>query len=209
MKLRSLALALGLLTPLTGCDITEDEMSSSDTDGASGGDASGGDASGGGASGGDASGGGPSEGAVDDCRSACDRLQFFDCIDGSTHATCWDACPEREEDDIELFASCVSNSSPSCDPGCLDGLLDAPEPEPETTTTTGAEPAGCEEACQAYVDASCDLEFFGELTSCGQACATLSPIEQAAVAICFNSPETCEVDPACLEVEEEEEGEEG
>lgn len=197
MKLRFFALALGLLTPLTGCDTDEDETSSSDTEGASGE----------GASGEGASAGGPSDGAVDGCRSACDKLQFFDCIDGSTHGTCWNTCPERGDDDLELFESCVNNSSPSCDPDCLDGLFDAPEPEPETTTTTtGAEPSGCEDACQSYVDAGCDLEFFEEVVSCGQACATLSLIEQGAAAICLNSPQTCEVDPACLEVEEEETG---
>jgi len=199
MKLNSIALALGLLCPLIGCDLTEDEDSPADTDGSPNGSASGGNASS----------GGPSAGAVDGCRDACDNLQFFDCIDGSTHETCWNACAERNDGDLELFRSCVNNSAPACDPDCLDSLLDAPEPEPEpeTTTTAGGDSSSCETVCQAYVDAGCELEFIEGIASCAQACASLSPVEQSAFAVCFSDPQTCEIDEACLE-EEEEEGEE-
>ncbi len=182
MKFQTLALTLGLVLPLTGCDLDiEQESSSSGTDGPSDGTRP------------------PSDDAVGGCRDACDMLQFFDCIDGSTHETCWNACPERTDGDLELFESCVSNSSPTCDPDCLASLLDAPEPGPEPTTTTGSSPSGCEAACQAYVDAGCELEFFEGIGSCAEACAALTPAESAAVAACFNSPQICEVDPACVE----------
>lgn len=204
MKLHSIVFALGCLAPLIGCDFT-DEESSAGTDGSSDGGASGDGASGDGASGDE-----PSTEAVEGCRGACDNLQFFDCIDGSTHETCWNACAARSDSDLELFESCVNNSSPSCDPDCLESLLDAsePEPEPETTTTTGADSSGCVDACQAYIDAGCELELLDGVVSCSQVCATLSAAEQAAVAVCFSNPQTCEVDAACVEedVEEEETG---
>ncbi len=187
MKLGTIVLVLGLLSPLAGCDTNVDEDSSSGTEGNTTSNA-------------------PSDESVAGCRDGCDRLQFFDCIDGSVHETCWNTCAERSDDDLELFESCVNNSAPACDPDCLAGLIDAPEPEPDPDpdTTTGGDPSSCETVCQAYVDAGCELELFEEVTSCAQACATLSSVEQAAVAVCFNSPQTCEVDPECLLEEEEE-----
>jgi hypothetical protein len=190
MKIRVVFLTLGLLLSAPACDTEVSEGGSGDTDGASN-------------SGG--SGDAPSSGAVSSCRGACDNLQFFDCINADTHETCWNACPNRSDGDLELFSSCVMNSLPSCDPGCLDNLLDAPEPDPDpdpTGSDTGGDNA-CEEACQAYVDADCDLSDLGEVPSCGLLCAQLTENEQAVVAACLNAPQTCEVNPACLDGEGE------
>lgn len=187
MKIPSAFLALGLLLCLPACDIETDQ------DSGSGGDTDGGAGSGGAP---------PSNASVSSCRDACDGLQFFDCIDGGTHETCWNACPHRSDDDLELFASCVMNSLPNCDPDCLDGLLDAPEPQPEPTTDGGSDGAGttsCEDACQTYVDAGCDVSELSEAPSCAQACGVLSPDEQDLVAACLNSPATCEINPLCLD----------
>lgn len=187
MKTPSMLLVLGLLVSVPACDDT-------------GGDGNGGSAGVGAGTSGSGSGNGsgaePSNAAVSSCRDACDRLQFFDCIDADTHADCWNTCPDRTEDDLDLFASCVSNSVPSCDPGCLDNLIDAPEPDP----TGSDDPANtCVSVCQSYVDAGCDIDELGEISSCALVCAELSEVEQAVIVLCFDSPETCEVDPGCLD----------
>ena len=186
MKIPSAFLALGFLLCSPACDINIDQDSGSD--------------------GGDTDGGGsgatpPSDASVSSCRDACDGLQFFDCIDGNTHETCWNACPNRADDDLELFASCVMNSLPNCDPDCLDGLLDAPEPapDPDPTTDGSSGTTTCEDACQAYVDAGCDVSELSEAPSCAQACGSLSPDEQDLIAGCLNSPQTCEINPLCFD----------
>lgn len=189
MKIPSAFLALGLLLSASACDINvnEGDEGSSGTDGSSN-------------SGG--SGDAPSDSAVESCREACDGLQFFDCINADTHETCWNACPNRSDGDLELFSSCVMNSLPSCDPGCLDNLLDAPEPDPDPDPTGSNDSGGtntCEDACQAYIDAGCDVSDLGEAPTCALACSQLTDDEQAVVAACLNSPETCEVNPACLD----------
>jgi|GEM_PF-2033914 len=180
-----LLFAFGLA--LAGCDLgSADDDGGGATDGASN-------------SGGDA----PGASAVAGCREACDRLQFFDCIDGDTHEVCWNACPNRVEGEVELFASCVMNSVPSCDPACLDNLLDADEPGSDSTSggssDSGTTPSSCEAACQAYVDAGCDVSDLSESPSCALACGALSTDEQAVVAACLNAPDTCEINPVCLE----------
>ena len=191
MKIPSAFLALGFLFCAPACDMDIDQDSGSDTDGGGGADAR-----------------PPSDASVSSCRDACDRLQFFDCIDGDTHETCWNACPNRAEDDLELFASCVMNSVPSCDPDCLDSLLEAPEPEPEPEPTSDGTPGSstCEDACRAYVDAGCDVSDLSEAPSCAQACGSLSPDEQALVVVCLDSPQTCDINPLCLDGGAEESG---
>lgn len=129
--------------------------------------------------------------ALDRCRSSCDNLQFFECIDGQTHETCWNACGDRAESDLELFASCVQNSSPGCDPACLESLLDAETPDPPA-------PSGaCEEACDAYVDAGCDVDAWTQGLDCATLCGALTDAEQQIATACLSAPQTCELDPAC------------
>lgn len=184
MKIPAVFLALGVLLSTSACETDDVDEVSQGTEGMSN-------------SGGVAD--GPSSSAVESCRGACDRLQFFECIDADTHEVCWQACPSRIDDDLELFSSCVMNSLPSCDSGCLNNLLDAPEPEPDPTGSSGSDGTNtCEEACQAYINAGCDVSDFGEAPTCALACSQLTDDEQAIVAACFNSPETCEINPACV-----------
>ena len=139
----------------------------------------------------------PTDASISDCRDACGELQTFDCIDGNTHEACWNVYQERSEGDLELFASCVSNSLPSCDPDCLDGLLDAAEP-----SSTGGDLGPCESACGAYADAGCDVSELSGVEECALLCGALSSDFADYVATCFDSPETCEINPRCLDDEE-------
>ena len=119
------------------------------------------------------------------------RCRGWDCINGSAHADCWNACAERSADDIELFGACVENTVPSCDRFCLIELLDASEPEPE--------PSGCAAVCQAYLDAGCEVVLFEELVSCELACAAATPEEHAAVEFCLDDAPTCSINPLCTD----------
>lgn len=62
-------------------------------------------------------------GDVAGCQEACDREQFFGCIDAATQSVCRDKCEVAEADAIEAFKGCAG---PSCDPTCIDTFLSSP-----------------------------------------------------------------------------------
>lgn len=151
---------------------------------------------------------GPTEAEIDRCRDQCDRLQFFDCIGSDLHAACWGYCADRPSDDLELFAACVGNTVPECDPGCLERLGDAsppPEPEPE-------DPATCAEACNDF-NLECPSE---ESPDCAGLCAQLPASAHDFAVDCFEEatltcsvPEGCEIEGGEGEGGGEEGGAEG
>jgi hypothetical protein len=171
-----------------------------------GGDAGGGDAGGGDAGGGDAS-GDPSPAAVEACHVACDDQLFYDCIDADVHETCWNACPERSESDIELFAACVLNSGGACDPGCLENFLDAdpvdPTGTPDTTagggpgtTSGGSTGVSCVDACEEFLGRGCTIDV-GGFDSCTDFCDSLDPTLHDFVVMCVEQADGCTLPADC------------
>jgi hypothetical protein len=55
--------------------------------------------------------------AIADCKSNCDTLNFFSCIDATAHSACRTLCTTAEASKRETFSACVKTAAPSCPKG--------------------------------------------------------------------------------------------
>jgi hypothetical protein len=130
---------------------------------------------------------------VEQCKSSCNQLKFFDCNDSQQHSQCFTACEAATADEIEVFVACVQ--ADICDPSCIDNLIEvAPPPDPPN-------PSGCVGACESIIADGC---YDAPSSICPSACASFSADQQAFIAYCDSRRVGCEFPAECDALFEEE-----
>lgn len=195
--------ALAACVETSGDDDTVNSGTGGDDDGGADDDGDGGDDGGGDSKGdgGDGTADPASAEQVADCRMSCDQHLLFECVDSSTHATCYALCDARSGTDIDLFTACSTNTLPQCG-GCYDNLVDADSPGGDG----GASPASCEDACTEWLAAGC-----GGFEPCDQFCASIPETLHELVAECIANRDGCTLPETCVfeDIEEEQEEPDG
>jgi hypothetical protein len=127
------------------------------------------------------------------CEDACDKLQFFDCIDAGTFSTCMSLCSSAETSKKDTFSSCVESASvDQCQAvDCYYQFDESAVPGP-----TPKQIADCKKSCA-------DLAFFDCITgtdaaACNAACDTSTKQEIEAFLACTADPTDCAAAAQCL-----------